>query len=88
MNKKNTYKRFDKVKNLINYSNSCCNSCNRRKIKAEGKAKVVASVWGEEFIQFLVAQDNLPRTILKKSMNSIHPLISNHPGAIHHIIEN
>ena len=70
MNKKNTYKRFDKVKNLINYSNSCCNSCNRRKIKAEGKAKVVASVWGEEFIQFLVALAILPQSTWKNMMNS------------------
>ena len=27
----------------------------RRRIKTEEKAKVVASVWGEEFIQFLAA---------------------------------
>ena len=28
----------------------------RRRIKTEAKAKVVASVWGTEFIQFLAAQ--------------------------------
>ena len=28
----------------------------KRRIKTEGKAKVVACVWGEEFIQFLAAQ--------------------------------
>ena len=32
----------------------------RRKIKTEEKAKVVASVWGEEFIQFLDALAILP----------------------------
>ena len=28
----------------------------KRRIKTEGKAKVVACVWGEEFIQFIAAQ--------------------------------
>ena len=42
----------------------------RRRIKTEEKAKVVASVWGEEFIQFLAALAVLPRTILKNRMNS------------------
>ena len=36
----------------------------RRRIKAEEKVKVVASVWWEEFIQFLAALAVLPRTIL------------------------
>ena len=33
----------------------CVGDCNahRRRIKTEEKAKVVASVWEEEFIQFL-----------------------------------
>ena len=45
---------------------------NRRRIKTktEAKAKVVASVWGAEFIQFLAALAILPRTILKNRMNS------------------
>ena len=42
----------------------------RRRIKTEEEAKVVASVWGEEFIKFLAALAILPRTILKNSMNS------------------
>ena len=52
----------------------------RRWIKAEEKAKVVASVWGAEFIQFLVALAVLPRTILKNRMNS--SFSSHHPDAI------
>ena len=32
----------------------------RKRIKTEEKAKVVASVWGEEFIQFLAALAVLP----------------------------
>ena len=42
----------------------------RRRIKTEEKAKVVNSVWGEEFIQFLAVLAILPRTILKNRMNS------------------
>ena len=38
----------------------------RRRIKTEEKAKVVAAVWGDKFIQFLAAQAFMPRTILKK----------------------
>ena len=41
----------------------------KRRIKTEEKAKVVASVWGEEFIQFLATLAILPRTILKNRMN-------------------
>ena len=41
----------------------------RIRIKTEEKAKVVASVWGEEFIQFLAALAVLPRTILNNRMN-------------------
>ena len=49
----------------------------RRRIKTEEeKAKVVASVWGKEFIQFLAALAILPRTILKNRMKSInHPIV-------------
>ena len=36
----------------------------RRRIKTEAKAKVVACVWGEEFIQFLDTLAVLPRTFL------------------------
>ena len=42
----------------------------RRKMKTEEKVKVVASVWGEEFINFLAALAVLPRTILKNRLNS------------------
>ena len=41
----------------------------RRRIKTEEKAKVVASVFGEEFIQFLVALAVLPMTVLNNKMN-------------------
>ena len=40
----------------------------RRSLKTEENAKVVTSVWGEEFIQFLVALAVLPRTILNIRM--------------------
>ena len=36
----------------------------------EAKAKVVASVWGAEFIKFLAALAVLPRSIWKKRENS------------------
>ena len=42
----------------------------RRRINTEEKAKVVASVRGAEFIQFLAALAVLPRMILKNRMNS------------------
>ena len=41
----------------------------RIRIKTEEKTKVVVSVWGEEFIQFLAALAALRRTTLKKRMN-------------------
>ena len=42
----------------------------RRRMDTEAKAKVVASVWGAEFIQFLAALAVLPRSIWKKRLNS------------------
>ena len=42
----------------------------RRGIETEGKAKVVASVWGMEFVQFIATVDVLPRSIWKKRLNS------------------
>ena len=39
-----------------------------RRIQTEEKAKVVASVCGEEFIQFLAALAVLPRMILNNRM--------------------
>ena len=36
----------------------------RRSIKTEAKLKVVACIWGEEFIKFLAALAVLPRTVL------------------------
>ena len=41
-----------------------------QRIKTEEKAMVVASVWGEEFIQFLASLAILPRTICKNRLNS------------------
>ena len=49
----------------------------RRKIKTEEKAKVVASVWGAEIVQFLAALAVLPRSIWKNWMNS--PFLSYRP---------
>ena len=42
----------------------------RRRIYTEKKLKVVATVWGVDFSQFLAALAILPRTILKNRMNS------------------
>ena len=41
-------------------------SKHRRRMETEAKAKVVAPVWGTEFIQFLAAQAILPRSILEE----------------------
>ena len=41
----------------------------RRRINTEEKAKVVAAVWGTEFIKFLAALADCTRTILKNGMN-------------------
>ena len=38
----------------------------RRRMELEDKAKGVASVWGEEFVQFLAALAVFPRSIWKK----------------------
>ena len=48
---------------------NCDSDCmtHRRRIITAEKAKVVASVWGEKFIQFLAT--DLPRMILNNRMN-------------------
>ena len=46
-------------------------------VETEAKAKVVASVWGAKFVQFLAALSVLPRSIWKNSMNS--PFLPNRP---------
>ena len=53
-------------------------------MKTEEKAKIVAAIWGTEFIQFLAAVAVLHQDDLKKEMNSFYSLF--HPGAIHPII--
>ena len=53
----------------------------RTRIKTEANAKVVTSVWGEEFFKFLAALAIL-------SFAQDDPFLSNHIGAIHPIIEN
>ena len=42
----------------------------RRRMETEGKAKVIAFVWGAEFVQFLAALAVLPLSIWKKRLNS------------------
>ena len=42
----------------------------RRRMETEAKAKVVTSVWGENFVQFLATLAVLPWTILNKRINS------------------
>ena len=41
----------------------------RRRINKEEKAKVVASVWGKDFINFIATLPLLPRMILNNWMN-------------------
>ena len=41
---------------------------NRRRMESEGKAKVVASVWGAKFVQYLAALAVFPRSIWKKRL--------------------
>ena len=55
---------------------SCFQDCilyllHRRRIDTDAKAKVVASVWGAEFIQFLAAQACLLQSIWKNRLNFI-----------------
>ena len=40
-------------------------------METEGKAKVVASVWGAKFVQFLAALAVLPRAVWKKRLKSV-----------------
>ena len=54
-------------------------SDHRRRINTGEKAKVVAAVWGTEFIQFLAALAILHQDDLKKRMNSSYS--SNRPSA-------
>ena len=42
----------------------------RRRMEREGKAKVVASIWGANCVQFLAMLAVLPRWILMKQLNS------------------
>ena len=65
----------------------------RRRINTEEKAKVVAAVWGTEFLQFLAAlavfhYDDvknkmyiLQQNDLKKIMNSSYIILQNRPSA-------
>ena len=46
------------------------NCIHRRRMEREAKAKVVASVWGADFVQFPAALADLPRSIWKKRLNS------------------
>ena len=39
-------------------------------MEREAKSKVIASVWGADFVQFLAALAVLPRSIWKNRMNS------------------
>ena len=59
------WRRFNGPVSLIRFENAT----HRRRIKKEEKAKVVASVRGEEFIHILAALDVLPRKILNNRMN-------------------
>ena len=48
----------------------------RRRIYTEEKATVVASIWGEEVINFLATLAVLPRTIMKNRFNSTRIILN------------
>ena len=59
-------------------------------MEREAKAKVVGSVWGADFVQFLAALDVLPRSIWRNRMNltvslptvfTVHIWTTNYPSA-------
>ena len=63
--------------NNRNHHRKCCalpairhSHSHRRRIETEGKSKVVTSVWGAAFVQFLATLAVLPRSIRKKLLNS------------------
>ena len=55
----------------------------RRRIGTEAEAKVVESIWGAKLVQFLAALAVLPRSILKKRLNSSYS--SNRPRQTRYI---
>ena len=61
----------------------CCflreNDRHRRRMELEDKAKVVASVRGAEFGQFLAALAVLPWSSLFEIKGQIHPIFPNRP---------
>ena len=84
---------------FTNHTWATYSSCHRRRINTEEKAKVVVSVCVEEFIQFIAAlavlfigrfwrilKDEV--LLLSNLPGSIPSFLSNHPGAIHPIIQN
>ena len=60
----------------------------RRRIKTEGKGKVVVSVRGEEFIQFLAVLAVLHRVILNNTVGWIASWWFERKGWIHSILHN
>ena len=61
----NKNRNIDKWKTRSDRVCVCVSEAHIRRIKTEEKAKVIALVWGKEFIQFLAALAILPKTILK-----------------------
>ena len=62
------FKLSSKVISIVHYTvhshrNLAYRISHRRRIELEDKAKVVASVWGTEFVQFLAALAVLPWSI-------------------------
>ena len=57
-------------------------------MEREAKTKVVASVWGADFVQFLAALAVLPRSLwknrMKSTVSSLHPtsMIAVHEGKV------
>ena len=71
--------------NLWQHPSPPFRSSHRRRIKTEEKSKVVPSVWGEEFIQFLAAPIVLHRAILiiqysQSNLPPRRPLCGEAPG--------
>ena len=51
---------------LLLKGNAKISYSHRRRMEREAKAKVVASVWGADFVQFLAALAVLPRSFLEE----------------------
>ena len=65
------------IRGFICLDTGISTSIHRRRINTGEKAKVVAAVWGTEFIQFLAALANLLQDFFKNRMNCTMRILKN-----------